>query len=359
MNIRVENFVSDLLRQGELLRNRDLHNLMMKVFKCAVFYFFLSLLLDITVLYDLYDRIIWPRPTVCLYLFLLSLLPTAVSAIILAKKANKKFKKNIKELYLPEVLKKIPSLTVDEKGFDKLLLEKSNLFSAFNSVEYDDIFAGVYKDKEFKMAEMKVLDFGKKTTIKTLFSGVGIGVSVPKNFSCQTIVVSKYDFLTRNIPFNFIISFVSTCFCFFIAPPEVKVKLSATLFVFFIILLIEWDLRRQGLLPFVKLEKVSLEDILFSKRYTVYSEQQVEARRLITPVFMEKLKNIETAFGTRKLKCSFFEDYIFISVSSKNDLFELGSLFQRLDTPNNGRRFLNELTAVYGLIDYVSDIAKV
>ena len=39
-----------------------------------------------------------------------------------------------------------------------------------------------------------------------------------------------------------------------------------------------------------KLQDVKLEDISFDKRFNVYTKDQVEARYLTTPTFMERLK---------------------------------------------------------------------
>ena len=41
-----------------------------------------------------------------------------------------------------------------------------------------------------------------------------------------------------------------------------------------------------------KLQDVKLEDISFDKRFNVYTKDQVEARYLTTPTFMERLKNL-------------------------------------------------------------------
>ena len=45
-----------------------------------------------------------------------------------------------------------------------------------------------------------------------------------------------------------------------------------------------------------KLEQVFLEDAEFNNNYNIYSDNQIESRFLLTPTFMERLKNIQAAF---------------------------------------------------------------
>lgn len=99
------------------------------------------------------------------------------------------------------------------------------------------------------------------------------------------------------------------------------------------------------------LKPVILEDSKFNKKYDVYSEDQIEARYLITPSFMERFKKLKTAFGTNKIKCSFFDNNFMIAISTNENLFELGNLF----TPVNfstAHKFYKQLTSIYLMINY-------
>lgn len=69
------------------------------------------------------------------------------------------------------------------------------------------------------------------------------------------------------------------------------------------------------------LEQIELEDVNFNKIFKVYSSDQVEARYLFTPAFMERLLKLSDLFNTTGLSCAFdagqfllalpYEDYIF------------------------------------------------
>ena len=98
--------------------------------------------------------------------------------------------------------------------------------------------------------------------------------------------------------------------------------------------------------------KIILEDPKFNKRFNVYSSDEVEARYLVTPLFMELLDNLKTAFGNKKLKCSFFDDNLMIAISTNKDIFEIGDLFTPCDNPKFILQFYRELSSIYKMIEY-------
>ena len=101
-----------------------------------------------------------------------------------------------------------------------------------------------------------------------------------------------------------------------------------------------------------KMQDVKLEDNIFEKRFNVYTQDQVEARYLLTPTFMERYKSLETAFGTKKIKCAFFEDQIMFAIPTKDDLFELGSLYTKQSSRKAVGKFYDELKSVQEMIDH-------
>ena len=67
---------------------------------------------------------------------------------------------------------------------------------------------------------------------------------------------------------------------------------------------------------------------------------------------MERFKNLQTAFGTNKIKCSFNEDCLIFAISTWKNLFELGGLFINLENPKQLKKFFDELISIYMMIDY-------
>ena len=99
-------------------------------------------------------------------------------------------------------------------------------------------------------------------------------------------------------------------------------------------------------------EIIKLEDPKFNKKFNVYSSDQVEARYLVTPLFMEKFYNLKTVFEAKNIRCSFFDDNLMIAIDTKRDLFELGNLFKPVRDIKTIERFYDEITTIFDLIDY-------
>ncbi len=97
-------------------------------------------------------------------------------------------------------------------------------------------------------------------------------------------------------------------------------------------------------------QRVALEDPKFEKAFEVYSTDQVEARYLLTPDFMERLLNLEATFHGKKLRCAFSAGEMYVAVEGGN-LFEAGSMFRPMDDLARVREILQDFAAVFLLID--------
>lgn len=102
------------------------------------------------------------------------------------------------------------------------------------------------------------------------------------------------------------------------------------------------------------LEQVKLESNVFEKAFQVYSNDQVEARFLLTPDLMQRLIDLEKVFHGGKLRCAFQNGELLIAVEG-GDLFEPGSLFTPLDNPDRVRELLDDFAAIFNLIDSFAD----
>ena len=102
-----------------------------------------------------------------------------------------------------------------------------------------------------------------------------------------------------------------------------------------------------------EMSSMELEDPEFNKKYNAYSQDQIEGRYLITTSFMERFKNLHTAFGTTKAKCAFVGDKIMFALSTHKNLFELSEgIFCSLKDPKQTKVFYDEISAIYDIIDY-------
>lgn len=104
---------------------------------------------------------------------------------------------------------------------------------------------------------------------------------------------------------------------------------------------------------FSRHERVALEDPVFEKAFEVYSTDQIEARYILTPDFMERLLNLEKAFHGKQLRCAFSGGEMFVAVEGEN-LFEAGSMRRSMDDVGRVQEILQDFAAVFVLIDAAS-----
>jgi hypothetical protein len=101
-----------------------------------------------------------------------------------------------------------------------------------------------------------------------------------------------------------------------------------------------------------KLQRVGLGDSRLEKAFEVYSNDQVEARYLIHPVFMERLLALEERFKGGRLRCAFEHGELLIAVEGKNR-FEIGSMFRTLNDPTRARSVVGDITEIVRVVDAV------
>jgi len=115
--------------------------------------------------------------------------------------------------------------------------------------------------------------------------------------------------------------------------------------------------RDAGLFNFMQrwateLKRVGLGDSRLEKAFEVYSNDQVEARYLIHPVFMERLLALETQFQGKRLRCAFIEGDLLVAIEG-GDKFEIGSMFSKLDDIERARVIVKDIAEIMRVIDAV------
>ena len=260
-----------------------------------------------------------------------------------------------------ECMKKILKVFGNIKWFDgkkcvsDFYLKDSDLFSEFTNRNTYDSFKGDYKDVNFEVSEIHLFceTKGRRKIIWSVFKGLVIKFGMNKKFDGKTIIVSKNDIMTkRNFSLLYILFgyILITSICSYVNILQFLLSLLLpTVIIFLIHIVYKYFSNRNS---DIVLDEVKLEDAGFHKKYKAYSSNQVEARYLITPAFMERFKNLQTAFGTNKIKCSFNEDCLIFAISTWKNLFELGGLFINLENPKQLKKFFDELISIYMMIDY-------
>ena len=100
------------------------------------------------------------------------------------------------------------------------------------------------------------------------------------------------------------------------------------------------------------LSRTIWESSEFENKYDVFTTDEVEARYLITPTFMNRLNNIEVAFKAKDLCCGFYYNNLFISLKTKCDLFSIAQLHRPIDDSKQYFQMYEEIISIIKLIDH-------
>ena len=100
-----------------------------------------------------------------------------------------------------------------------------------------------------------------------------------------------------------------------------------------------------------KLERVRLEDIAFNNAFKVWCDDQIEARYILTPEVMAKLKQLKESFGNIQIVLS--GHTLYFAAPYKN-LFAISSRAKTL----NATAFSRVKQDVDALSGFVSEIAR-
>lgn len=101
------------------------------------------------------------------------------------------------------------------------------------------------------------------------------------------------------------------------------------------------------------LKRVGLVDPKFEKIFECYGSDQVEARYLLTPPFMQCLVDLEDLLSGKKLRAGFIGGKLIIAISAPNQ-FEAGSMFKSLTDQARVQKILDEIGTVFDIVDLVS-----
>ncbi len=221
---------------------------------------------------------------------------------------KKSFEKKVKKLIMPTLMHAVPGFYWQETPPVKPEEIESCMIIPFAkkcSKKFDDCFIGTYRDVKVAISECEY-ELGSGNNAKTILEGVVIKFSMNKNFDGVTVIRPK--------------------------KPGYRDKYD--------------DLKR------AKMSEVKLEDPEFDKKYVVYSTDQIESRYLLTTAFMERFKQIETAFSSKFAYASFYGNSVFIAPHTGCDLFNLCSLVKPIGNREQFETLFNEFASILALVDH-------
>ncbi len=194
-------------------------------------------------------------------------------------------------------------MTYDHAGFEPPAIERIKALrlvdASYEDSTFEDLFAGERQGAGFQLYEAR-LTKGSGKNRHTVFAGQLIRIAFPKRFLGVTIV-------HRDIQ--------------------------------------RW-FKPQGF------ERVGLGASQFERIFEVFGTDQVEARFLVHPAFMERLMAVEAAMAGRNLRCAFEGGDLLVAVEG-GDLFEIVDVFKPLPDRPATEKGVAELRAVLNLIDTI------
>ncbi len=194
---------------------------------------------------------------------------------------------------------------------DLSLWKPNKLLPGWDRVNFEDQMSGTVNGAQFTFCEAHLetrhKDSKGNTTWRTAFRGILFEVDFQREFLGRTVVLRDAGF------FNF--------------------------------------KKKAGM------KRVGLVDPKFEKIFEAYSTDQVEARYLLTPTFMQKLVDLETSVSGKKVRFGFLRDKLHIAVQAPNQ-FEAGSMFKPLTGSERTEKILTEIGAVLDVINGVRDAKR-
>lgn len=318
-----------------------------KNFKKCIFLFTLSAIMlgGSIFLYSKYDI-----GELLIALVMLSLIPLACASF-----TNYSFATELKNKELEKLLSVFGNIRCNSASDSSvnIRLAKSELFSQDLNCSTDDCFIGNYKGVNFRIEEIHASGDGGRT----VFKGVVLTLASNKIIQNKTIIATKNDGkLKKNDYTSIIISsfivllLISTIILCIMSGSFFTITLSIPL-VFLVGLFLAPIIRGfQSKNEAIK--KIKLEDSVFNKMYDVYSSDEVEARYLITPAFIERFKHLQKVFHSKHVKCAFTGRTIIFAFSTNKNLFEIGNIFVSLNDKRTIEQFFNEIIGIYILINH-------
>ena len=235
-------------------------------------------------------------------------LGAAVGLGLWANKPRRRYISTYKSRVLPAIAGSLGEFRYDEFGrIGTDRLTASTLLPHHDDYKSEDKFTGSYKGVEVELAEAKLTKeqgSGKDRKTVTVFKGLFVLLSTHKAVTGKTVIKRDAGAIAN------------------------------------------WLGEKFG-----GLERVALEDPAFEERFEVYGTDQIEARYLLTPAFMERLTTLAMHMGDGRLQAAFYDERFFVMVPNAKDLFEPPSIFTSVMKDTGVKRISREFGDVLSIVD--------
>lgn len=222
------------------------------------------------------------------------------------------FNKSFKNIFVLKLLKdNFDNIVYDpDGGFNKYFIDDIGMLDTGDRYHSNDYISGVYKGIKFEQADIHIeeeheeedSDGNRRTVWETLFRGRLMIFDFNKKFKANIQVSSKY-FDAESLPWG------------------------------------------------KKFTRVKMEDVEFNKNFCVYTQSEHEAFYILTPHFMEKIKDV-----TNKLNCGvmfcFVDNRLHIAIDNNEDSFEY-NVFKPINEQEIEEDIIKDIKVI---TDFVNDL---
>lgn len=225
----------------------------------------------------------------------------------LARKVNKNFENRVKADVIGSFLSFFGDFTWSpDLKIEKYELEESKLFGGITKIDPDDYFQGTYKGLNIIISEVEI-ERGTGKQRVDVFGGVLVKLDMNKRVLSHTIVTED----------------------------------------------VSWSKFSKYFLPtaFSNMDKTELEDVEFNKMFNVYTEDEVEARYILTTSFMERLKILKETYKADDIRASFKDNSLLIALCVSKDMFVLGDVRKPVRDAGEVQTLFDQFASVLSIVD--------
>ena len=234
------------------------------------------------------------------------------------------YKSSVKDEVYPNIFSYFGSdfIYKSESLMEAETFSNAGIVPRFIKEKCEDYIKGRYNGALIELTEAQLLTFRHRYDLRsqTVFRGYLIRLKMNKKFSGHTAVRNHQGWIRKVYSRVFSINWFPT-------------KIS-------------------------ELEKVGFEDPVLQRKFEVRSSDQVEARYLLTPTFMESLIDLEHCFGEKTVSCAFYDNDLLISVKHKSNKFEVGSAFNAMTFVEECKFIREEMNIIFRIIDILQQNEK-
>lgn len=198
----------------------------------------------------------------------------------------------------------------------------------------DDCITGTYKEINIKIFDADTSFFKIQYIALSLFFIIWFGITIP--IILPVISILAIVFLIKH--------FTSKGFKGVIVELDMNKKFEGHTFI-----LEKNNIKDNLAIKSSEYEKIDLEDPEFTQEFQVYSQNQIEARYILTTAFMERLKKLKEIYKAKYIRAAFKDEKIIIMIQTGRDMFQMAG--NSRITQETFIQLFDEIISVLDIID--------